>query len=289
MNQKERGEAFRRAASDRLPEERKKELRRMREERRRRERRKRFLGYGGIFLAAAAATVLVIWGIASIRSLAGGEEEGTQEVSVNATVGETLQSEAAESERQTEAPTETEGQPVVLVDGPEWAKIDYLTPNPNSRPQTPLTEVKNIVIHYVGNPNTTAQSNRDYFEQLKNNVLVNGKVQQASSHFVVGLEGEVVQCVPLNEVAYATKWRNVDTVSIEVCHPDAEGKFNEKTYNGLIRLTAWLCGQYGLSGDDLLRHYDVTQKKCPLYYVDHPEAWEQLKRDVDTYIASGQV
>ena len=32
----------------------------------------------------------------------------------------------------------------------------------------------------------------------------------------------------------------------------------------------------------MIRHYDVTGKNCPKYFVENPEAWEQLKEDVHT-------
>lgn len=50
---------------------------------------------------------------------------------------------------------------------PEYVKVDLLTPNPYSRPQKPLEEVRGIVVHYVANPCSTARENRSYFEQLK--------------------------------------------------------------------------------------------------------------------------
>ena len=135
-----------------------------------------------------------------------------------------------------------------------------------------------MVIHYVGNPSTTAKANRDYFESLS----AGTDGTYASSHFVVGLEGEVIQCVPLSEIAYASNSRNEDTVSIEVCHPDESGKFNDSTYRSLVRLTAWLCDTYGLSADHVIRHYDTCGKECPLYFVRHEDAWEQFKADVDS-------
>ena len=39
-----------------------------------------------------------------------------------------------------------------------------------------------------------------------------------------------------------------------------------------------------LSCDDIIRHYDVTGKLCPKYYVQHPSAWKQFKKDVQDYI-----
>ncbi len=49
----------------------------------------------------------------------------------------------------------------------------------------------------------------------------------------------------------------------------------------LISLLAWLTDIYGLDAEDILRHYDCGGKKCPLYYTEHEDAWEQLKKDVD--------
>ncbi|EEG48112.1 N-acetylmuramoyl-L-alanine amidase [Blautia hydrogenotrophica DSM 10507] len=153
--------------------------------------------------------------------------------------------------------------------------VELLTVNPYSRPGTPLEEVKYVAIHYTANPGSTAKNNRDYFEGLKDN-----HSNEVSSHFVVGLEGEIVQCIPTNEISYATNSRNVDTLSIECCHLDETGKFNEATYQSLVELTAYLCNRFGLDIDHVIRHYDVTGKNCPKYYVEHPEAWEQLKKDI---------
>ncbi len=72
----------------------------------------------------------------------------------------------------------------------------------------------------------------------------------------------------------------MDTLSIECCHLDETGKFNEATYQSLVELTAYLCNRFGLDIDHVIRHYDVTGKNCPKYYVEHPEAWEQLKKDI---------
>jgi N-acetylmuramoyl-L-alanine amidase len=157
--------------------------------------------------------------------------------------------------------------------------VQLLTSNPYSRPQTKLKKVKGLVIHYVANPGTTAQQNRNYFEGLKDS-----KTTKASSHFIIGLDGEIIQCIPSGEIAYASNERNEDTLSIECCHPDATGKFNQETYDSLVHLTAWLCGKFDLTTRDVIRHYDVTGKQCPLYYVENPKAWQQFLTDVQDYI-----
>ena len=160
---------------------------------------------------------------------------------------------------------------------PDYVERDYLLINEFSRPGTPLEEINAVVIHYVGNPGTTAKATRDYF----NTLALGREGTYASSHFVVGLEGEVIQCIPLTEVAYASKHRNGDTVAIEVCHPDDTGAFSPETYARVVELTAWLCREFQLDpAEDVIRHYDVTGKECPRWYVANPEDWETLRLDV---------
>ncbi len=177
------------------------------------------------------------------------------------------------------------GLPGEGVEVPDYVEKDYLTVNEWSRPGAELEEINGVVIHYVGNPGTTAQANRNYFESLSS-----GKEgTYASSHFIVGLEGEVLQCVPLTEISYASNGRNGDTVSIEVCHPDETGVFSPVTYDRTVELTAWLCREFKLDPEtDVIRHYDVTGKRCPLYYVENPSAWTTFLADVKTAVNAEQ-
>ncbi len=159
--------------------------------------------------------------------------------------------------------------------------VQLLTPNEYSRPQIPLEDIGGIVIHYTANPGTTAQENRNYFEGLKDTGAT-----YASSHFVIGLEGEIIQCLPSSEISYASNFRNSDTLSIECCHPDDSGQFTDATYEALVQLTAWLCENFQVPADQVIRHYDVTGKECPKYFVDHPDAWEQFRQDTAARMAA---
>ena len=158
---------------------------------------------------------------------------------------------------------------------PDWITQELLPINPYSRPGEALEEVNGVVVHYVGNPGTTAQQNNSYFR----NLATTGETY-ASSHFLIGLDGEIICNVPLDEIAYCTGPRNVDTISIECCHPDDTGAFTQATYDSLIKLVRWLMDEYRLDTDQVIRHYDVTGKECPLYYVRNPEAWEQFLADL---------
>ena len=126
---------------------------------------------------------------------------------------------------------------------PDYVEQDLLPMNQWSRPGTTLERINGVVIHYVGNPDTTAQANRNYFASLAS--------------------GEE------------------DTVAIEVCHPDETGEFSDVTYDRVVELTAWLCEEFHLDPQtDVIRHYDVSGKRCPLYYVENPEAWTAFLADV---------
>lgn len=140
-----------------------------------------------------------------------------------------------------------------------------------------LGEVKNLVVHYVANPGSTAIANRNYF-----NSLSDGHGVSASAHFIIGLDGEIIQCVPIDCVAWANGNResNLHSISIECCHPTEDGHFNEKTLASLRQLLAWLCEKYSLDKYAIIRHYDVTGKDCPRYFVAHPDEWEAFRDSV---------
>ena len=175
--------------------------------------------------------------------------------------------------------SESGGQEQWQAEGAPYIDVELLTPNPYSRPQIPVEKVNYIAIHYTANPGSTAMSNRNYFENLATT-----QENKVSSHFVVGLDGEVVQCIPTSEMSYATNARNVDTISIECCHPDETGQFNDATYSSAVKLTAWRCTRFGLDTDQVIRHYDVTGKDCPKYYVENPDAWFRMKSDIAAQI-----
>lgn len=170
------------------------------------------------------------------------------------------------------------------VAAPGWYAQDFLKINPYSRPGTKRAKVDNIVVHYVANPGTNAEQNRNYFNNLADQK--GADATSASSHYIIGIDGEIIQCIPLDEVAYANYPRNDDTVSIECCHPDATGEFTEATKASLVKLTAWLCGELNLKERDVIRHYDVIGKNCPKFYVEDGDAWKALKKEIRKAVKS---
>lgn len=163
---------------------------------------------------------------------------------------------------------------LVEIKIPDWIDSQIIDVDGASRNGYKLKGVKDIVVHYVGNPGTTAQQNHDFYAGNQSNV---------SSHFVVGLDGEIIQCIPINEWSAASNWRNNDTISIEVCHPDETGKFKKKTYSSLVKLVAWLENVCDIDESHVIRHYDITKKECPRYFVQHEDKWKTFKKNVEKY------
>lgn len=160
---------------------------------------------------------------------------------------------------------------------------DLLEINDYSRPGTKLDRINSVFVHYTANPGTSAAQNRSYFANLAQT-----HERSASAHLIIGYEGELIQCIPLEEQAYAVMTRNEDSVSIECCYLDEDGSFTQETYETLIHTLAWLLEEYDLSTEDILRHYDCGGKLCPLYYAENEGAWEQLRQDVASYIARAE-
>ncbi len=153
----------------------------------------------------------------------------------------------------------------------------YLTVSNYNRPGSIRPRTTAVACHYIGNPGTSAQANRNYFENLKNT-----HTTKASCHYIIGLKGEILQLIPEEETSWCTNQANSYTISIEACHPDATGRFNQATYDSYVELCADICTRWNLDplAGGLIRHYDVTRKICPKWWVDHPEDWEKFKRDV---------
>lgn len=130
----------------------------------------------------------------------------------------------------------------------------------HNRPKTKRIKTTAIAVHYVANPGSSALANRNYFQSTSTAV---------SSHYVIGLEGEIIRCIPEDEVSWCTNQANSYTISIECCHPSTDGIFNGLTYKSLVELCADICKRWELNPLDrgIIRHFDVTGKVCPKCFV----------------------
>lgn len=178
---------------------------------------------------------------------------------------------------------------------------DYLAKNEFSRPMRSRPETRALIMHYNGNPGGTAEAMQDYFDRLAlQDPEDDRKDRYASAHYVVGLRGQTIQMMPEGEVAYhcgATHYTalahdvfggyatpisspNYVTVGIEMCHPTSSGMFSLETLESAAELAAYICFRYNIPPELILRHYDVTGKLCPKYWVLNPDRHREFQEEV---------
>lgn len=167
---------------------------------------------------------------------------------------------------------------------------DFVQKNKYSRPAILLLAVKGIIIHYTANKGATAEGHQDYFDGSDG-----GGSRYAGAHIFVDHDSAVC-IIPLNEVGYhandkpskVSKFRatssyykhgnaNLTTIGIEMCI-EKDGSFHPETVKRTQAVVKYLMKQYGLSSNDVYRHYDITGKICPKPYVDSPTAWNNFKK-----------
>ena len=126
-----------------------------------------------------------------------------------------------------------------------------------------------IVMHYTGNDGDSDESNARYFQSPLNPV--------ASAHYFVD-DDSITRSVPDDFVAYHCgaqtykhpSCRNANSIGVELCDAKRDGKVmaTDKTIQNAAELVYQLCKQYGIPYDHIIRHYDVTGKLCPAYWVN---------------------
>ena len=163
---------------------------------------------------------------------------------------------------------------------------DSLIPkNKYNRPGTKSTP-KRICVHYTGDCGATAEQLSKYWQNVAAGVFKEKPWSWTSAQYIVGLDGEVIRCIPDSEIAYAAANQNADTIHIEVCYKQKSGEFEEKSIAALGELVRSLMKKYAIPAGKVVRHYDLTGKLCPAYYVDEAR-WNTLHERITSESKSG--
>lgn len=150
----------------------------------------------------------------------------------------------------------------------------------------PLSQIKYIVWHYTANDGDSDENNGKYFA---------GANRNASAHYFVD-DDSITISVPDNYVAWSVGGKkysntnvtgggslhgictNANSISIELCDSVKNGVYEatEKTLVNAIELTRDLMKKYNIDINHVVRHFDVTGKVCPAYFVDNTK-WANMK------------
>lgn len=138
-----------------------------------------------------------------------------------------------------------------------------------------------IVMHYTANDGDSDESNGRYFQQPLSPV--------ASAHYFVD-DDSITRSVPDDFVAYhcgAQTYRhpycrNANSIGVELCDAKRDGRVmaTDKTIANAAELVYQLCKQYNIPFDHIIRHYDVTGKLCPAYWVKG-DGLQKFRRQVE--------
>lgn len=141
--------------------------------------------------------------------------------------------------------------------------------------------VEYIVLHYTANDGDSGLSNARYFGQRL--------TPPVSAHYFVDDWG-VTQTVPEEYVAYhcgAAAYRhpacrNENAIGVELCDTRRDGTVapSEQTLKNAAALVWELMQRHHVAIERVVRHYDVTGKRCPAYWVDRPEGFAAFQRRV---------
>lgn len=139
--------------------------------------------------------------------------------------------------------------------------------------------VRYIVMHYTANNGDTARNNCDYYHRVGG--------LQASAHYFVdehGVMQSVLECDTAWHCGARAYWhpecRNANSIGIEMCsRKRADGSYYIKpeTVANAAALAKDIMQRYGIDTDHVLRHYDVTGKRCPMPWVDDSAQWDVFK------------
>lgn len=175
--------------------------------------------------------------------------------------------------------------------------------NKFSRPGTKRMETEGIVFHWTSVAGQTAEQVEQYFSSLaEQSVDDDIPDRYGSAHAVIGIEGEFIQLIPWAEVAYHAggqqyqwEWReaypeysqntatgtpNYALIGIELCHPDETGEFTDATLCRAREVARDLMVFYTLGTGNLYRHYDITGKDCPRYWVNNKDKWTEFVESI---------
>ena len=126
-----------------------------------------------------------------------------------------------------------------------------------------------IVIHYSGV--------RDCPAARLAECLINNNANDVSANYCVD-ETQIIETIPAGYMSYGVTGHNSHIINIETCYKDSSGRFELDTIANLRRIVKYCMREFNIPAEKVVRHYDLTGKKCPWYYAENPAEWARLHK-----------
>lgn len=153
--------------------------------------------------------------------------------------------------------------------------MEFVSCDPSNYRAGRTQPVRYIVMHYTANNGDTARNNCDYYHRVGG--------LQASAHYFCdeyGAMQSVLECDTAWHCGARAYWhpecRNANSIGIEMCsRKRADGSYYilPETVANAAALAKDIMQRYGIDTDHVVRHYDVTGKRCPMPWVNDPAQW----------------
>ena len=147
-----------------------------------------------------------------------------------------------------------------------------------TRPKEKINKIFKIILHHAPIKGATVIANRNYINELKKQDDV-----FCSYHYIIDFDGTIINLVPEEELTIHTVFLEYDMHSISVCICyDKSNKITELTLNSLKNLSKYLITKYSLNSTfDLIRCYDIINKRSPIFFVDNPYFYYDFKQSIN--------
>ncbi len=148
----------------------------------------------------------------------------------------------------------------------------YLTKSDNTRRMEKMELPQKIIL---------TSSKYNGFSCLKNrNIIEMSKYRddrEFSCHYIVGVNGEIINIIPENEKAICSQNIDIDSDSIGImlCL-DKDGEFTKKELISLKGLIKRLREKYNIKREAVLTEYEINGARRPGIFVDEPILLEDL-------------
>lgn len=138
--------------------------------------------------------------------------------------------------------------------------------------------IDHIAVHFTATT-ASARNNAIYFSR-------NSRQGASAHYFIDDISEEIYQSVRDEDTAWAVGDWNMNCRSISIEVVSAGEDFAAVEIQKLAWLVQALMAKYGIPWGRVIRHYDVTGKRCPAPYVDEAK-WAQLRAAITSGPVSG--
>ncbi len=157
----------------------------------------------------------------------------------------------------------------------------FLTKNEMTRSCEPIKNVKRIILCGSNIKNVSSLKYRNYIDnfRFKDETYL-------SFHYIIDLNGNIIRCIPEEEISWSTNLFDIDSSSISLLIlTDEYDNISIDSFNSQVKVIRELCEKYLLDPlEDVILNNGITGRRNPSYYLDNTYKFEKLRKQISENI-----